>query len=297
MKLKLYLRAAFLYSVFIIGGLSGCTTAVIPATSSPVAVPTEQTPAPTRTATFLPTLTWTARPTLTEDESVEAIRDLTSTNGGCRLPCVWGFTPGVTTWSEAEAFLLTLRPEIDIVGPDIITRNSISYIANSYYVSYQIPEMPRRVGIRIGVLDGIVSDISAGYGKPLELDNILSEYGEPQEAYIDTLADFPGGDMPFILTIYYPDQHFFAKYEVTARKQNGLLIGCLQGTSPYLFTWSQAESEFVTTQRVLDWIGGATSTKPLEEVTDMDINSFYNIFKNPTNSTCIETSEEYWPYH
>jgi hypothetical protein len=35
-------------------------------------------------------------PTLSADEARMVMLDWLQNNGGCRLPCIWGLTPGVT---------------------------------------------------------------------------------------------------------------------------------------------------------------------------------------------------------
>src|SRR3990172_6047576 len=116
--------ALFLSLVYMLGGATGCTafpaheeTLEYMPTERPTILPpeaalAEQTLMPLPAATLGPTLTpvWTPRPTLAEAEAAQALRDLIMTNGGCGLPCVWGLTPGETTWRDAEAILLTFSP-------------------------------------------------------------------------------------------------------------------------------------------------------------------------------------------
>jgi hypothetical protein len=35
--------------------------------------------------------------------------------------------------------------------------------------------------------------------------------------------------------------------------------------------------------------------KPVEEATSLTLNEFYDTFKNPENTACLETPQELWP--
>ncbi len=287
----------------------------------------EHTPlvTPSKTPSLTLTLTRTPLPTLPEDEAVETIRDLISTNGGCKLPCVWGITPGETHWDEAVAFLMTLSPEILIEDPYTIYRHSMPFMVISYSFLFHVPEKPRDVGISIGTLDQIVSTTPGGgeldnesidtadqviskihigsnsVGSMFEINYLLLEYGEPQQIYLNTIANFPGGDLPFTLVAYFPNHRLLVWYDVAAYNQSGKVVGCLRGISPLIVTWSQEEDEYITTQYILEWIVGygnpVDNIRTLSEATDMDVDTFYSNFTNPDNTLCIETPEEYWPYH
>lgn len=51
----------------------------------------------------------TASPTLTAEETLRFIEQMQRINGGCRLPCWWGITPGITTLDEARQVFTPLR--------------------------------------------------------------------------------------------------------------------------------------------------------------------------------------------
>jgi len=71
-------------------------------------IPT-QTPLPPRPSKAL---TPTSVPTLADSEEQELVLNLLQDNGGCQLPCWWGFTPGETTWHTAQEFFASRQPRI-----------------------------------------------------------------------------------------------------------------------------------------------------------------------------------------
>ena len=48
---------------------------------------------------------WTPTISSTNVEGQKLVQELLENNGGCKLPCWWGFTPGKTTWVEARQIL------------------------------------------------------------------------------------------------------------------------------------------------------------------------------------------------
>ena len=48
---------------------------------------------------------WTLPPTLLPDEASLKIKELLENHRGCQLPCLWGISPGKTTWEDARDFL------------------------------------------------------------------------------------------------------------------------------------------------------------------------------------------------
>jgi hypothetical protein len=123
MKNELYLR------ILIVGltllGLSGCLsqeafpqTPVSTETTSKISPtllvqdnkitssPTQLYDTPTYTTTYTPTSTpFVPLSPEQQQQRHDAIVALLETNGGCKLPCWWGVTPGITAWDEAYQIL------------------------------------------------------------------------------------------------------------------------------------------------------------------------------------------------
>ena len=124
--------------------LTGCMTMQSPhstETTQPPTPPSEllptSNPAPTlsgnrptpgailRTDTPIPSVvvvpTYTPfpspNPTLAASEALAFIRQMQVNNGGCKLPCWWGITPGETTWEEAKQVFAPLRGYSGVRSP------------------------------------------------------------------------------------------------------------------------------------------------------------------------------------
>ena len=107
---------SFLLFIMVFAGCTQSTESTI--TSSPTALdllisasPTETMPptlTPTSTNTLTPTFTPTTVPTLPAEEARKRLLELLATNGDCRLPCLWGITPGKSNHQEARNILIPL---------------------------------------------------------------------------------------------------------------------------------------------------------------------------------------------
>jgi hypothetical protein len=91
------------------------TTAISETLLPPTSPPTQQL-----------TPTQTLLPTLPPEAARKKVIALMQTNGNCKLPCFWGFTPGRTNEEDFLAFrhsLLAFAPESEIkfLHDDVIT--------------------------------------------------------------------------------------------------------------------------------------------------------------------------------
>ncbi|MEN6299523.1 MAG: hypothetical protein ABFD51_06380, partial [Anaerolineaceae bacterium] len=90
-----------------------------------------------------PTATIDVTRTIPNEATIVKIKNLLSNNGGCELPCIWGITPGVTTFDEAKANLYPIdatayqisNTAIQIVSNDLTypIENSFIHVGLQYH--------------------------------------------------------------------------------------------------------------------------------------------------------------------
>jgi hypothetical protein len=270
--------------------LAACAPAASPAaTSSP-------TSAARPSSTLRPT--WTPLPTLPAEEALKMVHELFTTNAGCRLPCWWGITPGVTTWEEARQFFAAFTTDIIQRDSVQITEKGITYVETGFGVRFAVEGVPSGGAVSLGVINSEISTIHLGklpiqYTIPLH--QFLEEYGPPTQIFMRTFANAPDLPLPFILILFYENQGIMAIYDYEAERVGDLLHSCPMPVGTILWLWSQEiemddeDIEF----RVL----GPDPSKPLrllEEVTDYTTDSFYQTFKETDIETCIDTPVEHW---
>jgi hypothetical protein len=257
------------------------------------------------TATLTPTSPiWTPQPTLPADEAKLYILDLLQNNGGCQLPCWWGITPGQTTWLEAQAFLQ--RFAIDISIKDIEENVRIAYvqIPSPFDVPY-ITYLNQEYGIRNGIVETIQTynyDITNEYNLP----NVLQKYGQVDEVGISTAkySDNPN-NRPFSISLFYISKGILIEY-VGYKKVSGAgnveleddkIRACPQGgTYNFLYIWSpNLELDFDKAAKKFLDIENQPFPIRLKEATGMDVKTFYETFRDPNTTICLETPKQLWP--
>lgn len=134
------------------------------------------------------------------------------------------------------------------------------------------------------------------------LPSILSTYGAPEQVSLATWQDDPDHPriktQPFSLVLFYPDQGFFVEY-VTEREVIGnRYAGCPSKSHIYLGTWDP--KKVLSLPYVAQKAGSVINElntdyfQSVEDATSLTLDEFYNTFKNPENTTCLETSRDLW---
>lgn len=270
--------------------IPSATETSIPVATSTVALPPPTSPA---TAIVMPTQTHAPTPTLPPDEAQALLLDLLQNNAGCRLPCWWGFTPGRTSWQVAESYLSTFAFAI---------KRGSSVERPLYSVYFIVPEeiFPVALIHNYKVIDGSIQRIEVILGSvpTYNLSAFLSTYGMPSEVWLRTYNQAREGDLPFDTVLFYPEQGILTRYDSQADDLGEQITGCPQQKPALVLslwsperqlTFAEATSETIEI-REDGWL-----YHPLQEATGMDVETFYQTFKEANNSVCLETPAGLWP--
>jgi hypothetical protein len=274
-----------------------------PSTPEPPTLTPSPTPIPqTSTATSRPTLTPTLAPTLTADEEKTVVLSLLQDNAGCRLPCWWGFTPGETKWQAAQTFFLSLGKKIPGGSDDG---------SSSYGVAFDVPQHQLFLRQSYIVREDETIDMitilalgSPGYEKEFaeDLDNyllsqLLTTYGQPSQVLLQTYLA-PNGTYPFHLLLYYPEQGIMVRYIDLAERDGEILRFCPKQPGITLWLWSPERRMTIMDIAVIGLEGFPEDEvayfRPVDEVTEMSIERFYQTFAQPADDTCLETPADLW---
>jgi hypothetical protein len=277
---------------------------LVSATSSPIPSATNtQTPkTPFLISTMTATATWRPFSSLSPEEAQTRIHDLVENNGGCRLPCLWGMTPGETDWVTARRFLESFVKNIEKKGEKQIIRDGQSILVTDFEVQYNINDDIEDT-IWVTVENGLIANMIVGEQmaqRVFQLHQLLADYGPPDEVYISAYrVASGGGSPPFYFLVYYGRKNFWADFNLDGRVEGNLIKGCPQSIAPFI--WLESPNNKWRLEALLDYIfGPAYSGFPrypiltLNEATGMDLDTFTTIFKDPNNRRCIETPAELW---
>lgn len=293
----------FLIATFFVSILIGCSK---PTESIPTLTPTlvSKTIAPTLTATQTPTVmptttpeptpTKTLTPTPLSNEQVQAwISSLVENNGGCKLPCWWGITPGQTTWDEAEAFLKPYSSQIDVLG------SGDRFIAGVFFF-FPPPELTEGLlylgfDVRANKIDSFAVIGIAGLSA-YRLPELLDTYGEPEgvwvNAYSGSANDY--GPRHVSIHVYYQAQGIFAQYtSLQGEVDHGTIRNCFEsGPALTLLDPKQGYGyQDVMEDSSLDF---QFPFLPVEEALEMDTGTFYQTYRGTNREVCLETPVELW---
>jgi hypothetical protein len=232
-----------------------------------------------------------------KDEGQKLVQELLENNGGCKLPCWWGITPGKTTWAEAREILE--KVSLFIGGKE----SSKEFYANvSVYLPYPYdfaPYMGHLYGMKNGVVDYIRVynfDVAPNY----RLSNFLKTYGQPTEIWMRTYSKDEIDIQPFLLDLFYQDNGILIEYSTgdPLKEIDGKLQNCqiTEMDSPFIHLWSPKiqNLSFQDAKKFIDTMS-LPEPKSLLEATGMDVKTFYETFQNPETDVCLETPKNLWP--
>jgi len=137
------------------------------------------------------------------------------------------------------------------------------------------------------------------------LSQVLSTYGPPQQIVILPFPDDPGhpsppAQYPFSIALHYPDKGFLIEYSFMREKKNGNYIGCPTKSHITISAWDSSKS--ISLDDAVKYFSGIYGINPatvnyfkqIQDVTNMDVTSFYEVFKVETDK-CIQTPTKFWP--
>jgi len=306
--------------------VSPLTTPII--TSNLVERPTQvfasQTPVPLSTSTsVLPT------PTKISYGLLSFVKE----NGGCKLPCIFGLTPGNSSRTAVNALLGNLmnshlsaeqrnNATIDTFANYGWEGASLSFVENKANIKVELASRSRdeevdRLDFSAEALQSIDGGAKKIYGDPyydelltpFTLSNILETYGQPDQIIIRPSPDDEGHPSPpaqytFDFVLFYPEQGFVVEY-VSVRNEKGKnFIGCpTESYLTQLSTWNPDEGKSINEVIKYKYFTNLDSIskeniseyKQLQNVTPLNVTDFYNMFRVSNSSDCVGTPKESWP--
>ncbi|KAF0107837.1 MAG: hypothetical protein FD146_1468 [Anaerolineaceae bacterium] len=291
----------------------------LPKAPSQVALSATSTliPSPTLTPVFSPTPT--IIPTLPANEADAWLLDLLANNGHCRLPCLWGITPGEST---SQNVLTTLVPLTDISTFAVFGPTTYGSVTSFATVSFSHIEGEHALSVGISILGDndtvsyIGFDVMAGKATSNGIDqvfdwsyfgdrvsyyllpNILTEYGAPSSVLIFSMAKIPPDWLPlgyFKVILLYPEQGIFIRYDTADVRSVGENVqGCLSNAHVDIVLAVGASQKKYINPLPSEWQDDTPYYLPLEEATSMSVDEFYHTFSQATVE-CLETPANLWP--
>jgi hypothetical protein len=249
------------------------------------------------------------------DDSYNYLVSTIKSNGGCELPCIWGFTPGtsrdITKWlsqyPEVYADNYSIIPSLhentgaiylqETVDGDRFMLSLDYYIANDF-----IDELVFKT-THVGDYSYKVFS-SQEYIDLLEfylITSILREYEEPQQILLavfryDLMTKSPYDEASLVL--YYPEKGFLVEYFSSIKEINGNAEICPSSGSVGVIAWNSEQNRDLSS--IIDDVGlginslNHTYFKQLSDSTQLNVTDFMHMFTNNGDS-CFYTPINLWP--
>jgi hypothetical protein len=265
-------------------------------TNSPE-VPNTQVQKPTETATL------TLLPILSVTDSQNELISLLHSNGDCSFPCFWEFIPGETKMGSYSSFrnrFEKISSGLRLVLQRDDLQLSVEATAQGGYKGD--PDIVKWFDVNMAAFQKKGAEEKKVYGNPdysevfqyYSLQNLLSKYGLPDQVYVvlDTgLSDMGLGEDLYLLSIEYPNDGWMAVFEMPLQQKEASFWGCPSDALVNLRFWSPADKP---SGAFYGGFGGTDKSYlfTIEEATGMTVEEFYQKFKDPANTTCLETPSD-----
>jgi len=254
------------------------------------------TPVADPTITFVPALPVT--------EAEIKLTEMLSNNGNCRLPCFLGFTPGKT---KTETILSSMHIYDALFDPtagwaDIdISRGNLILDTSITVGSEHDAEIIRRLSITMAAYDGKKDESKSVYNSPFyaqyfryyTVPYLLSAYGKPENVYIYYENEMYPHE--YYLVLDYTKSGWVASFQMSlgTKTQSGdILVGCPAEAFTTLILWSPGDTE---TAQKYGYAYGPGNFIPIEKATSLTLDNFFQQYKDPTNTKCLETPANIQP--
>jgi hypothetical protein len=253
-------------------------------------------------------------PTLPVEDAQTKLLELLSDNGGCHLPCLWGITLGETTSYEAQATLMPLTSiseltnftaETGAIFP-VYTEGGLQIYTNVGFIADAENKIVDHIAFNAeahnlleqgGYEDVFDSKIFDERVSSYTLAHVLSEQGVPSSVMLATFGGplTRGSKGGFDILLLYPDQGVLVNYRTQMHLMGSTVRGCPANAYIQMELYPPGKpNAFLEGLKHTDWVVKLNDYKPLDEVTPMTIQEFYDLFRQPTDK-CIDTLAKLWP--
>ena len=271
---------------------STATVTTLPTiTDTPIPETPTHTVGPSLTPTW--TATWTPVPTLSEEVRKQNLITLFTTNGGCEYPCFWGVTPG-----ESFQQVFSLSP---LIGKSPNShKNLIEYgitlgdlnVVDFSIDYYEMNGLVEKIRASLSFPERLLDYMDA-FRTRLSISSILFNYGQPSHVLLQ-IQPRVEKDSPIGYTLYmlYIQEGFAIMYDGVVNSEKPI-TACVFLEDYHLRSIGIELQDSKAMESLRDELI-KKKFMPIDDVTAMSMDEFFQIFSSIENEQCIETSIDYW---
>jgi hypothetical protein len=234
------------------------------------------------------------------------------TNAGCKLPCWWGVTPGVTPWADVESFLDYMGA---ITGKYKLEDGLIYHGTSGFDVQSLEGVIANTVDfLERNALIELIYIYSEGFSNPLAFqeqwshfspERVIKEFGEPSRVFFESSSSGPvtedrvAGytlwifyDRIGVLILYNGYGDFGRTFHFCPKLENGEDIRSLE---MYLQSTNNTNPIEETAGIIGLEINPYPRVQSIEEAAGISTTEFYNLFIKEGEQACFDTPRHIWP--
>lgn len=255
--------------------------------------------------TVLPLATVTPEPTLTIQLRDKYIQNLLQERQKCKLPCWWGMDPGKTAWVEAESLLrhMGMEPTSTVRSADQ-THHEVHFdqaSAERTLINWiEFEEKRDYISVmRAKAFSNGNSEQFFTLWKNFSPEEILKRYGKPSRIWVQSTSS-GRSVVGYTLWLFYDSQGFLIiSGGNTDRKEIYSICPSFKATdsSIDIEIVLRSSNGSIPLESLTEQYGPVSKPYilPIEEATNLSIDSFYRDYLEKGGSFCFETPKKIWP--
>jgi hypothetical protein len=221
------------------------------------------------------------------------------------LPCWWGFTPGTSTWSELEQFLLQSNiPYVTIYHDDYNFRGvsvpDLDIDHHSINIDVYVKEQNgiiEGIGFRVDGFNNpkIFEDIWRSYSPA----NIVKTYSRPSRVRMAALGYAYGPRNGYDLWLIYDNFGFIINYYGFLEIVDSVYRVCPRFNNGQDIDYIDLYIQRPNSPEPLENLGGVAdlsmlrSSRLIEDVSNLNMDEFYQLFTEK-ETPCFTTPQDDW---
>ena len=261
--------------------------------------------------------TYTPRPTLSADEAWSTIKGWLQDNDGCRFPCLWGFVPGETSVDAFQFAMARLGSVGDVSNYGKVGGFDVEFTIGDTLIPYGLSYRGTTTIEQLEVnAFGLRKVGDSTEGAPVFGDSptspllhyympsqILSNYGQPSRvligAWYDDRLPPSESDWKFSIVLDYSESGILVEYLIFGKASGNKFVGCLSRAQDFT-VWLWPPDEMNSLEEIVSSGSGGINElnvgwfKSIEVATFTTLDEFYQEFKEPSNTKCLETPVSLW---
>ncbi|MBL1196819.1 MAG: hypothetical protein D8M60_20900 [Chloroflexi bacterium] len=216
-------------------------------------------------------------------------------NGGCKLPCWWGITPGKSNWEETRAFFekfsMLIYEEKDVK----VIRNDSEVELDYHGIEYKLSSSYENSYIIIWTQNDIVDSISVnkieGSTGFFVLSDVVKHFGNPDRIWINARETSKEKWMVAYDFVYDKQKFVIRYFSFDGQEEDGMITACFQEASGLeLFSENEILSRDTIYQQQLIKI----IELDLAEFSESRLQEFISSVENSDEEFCIQTLLRFW---